>query len=76
MPSPDFVLARAIESGIIELEDAELPSQTRGHLKQSAGTGLDEIGGVGWPAAGLTPALPWGREEGECNERADLGRSL
>src|SRR6478752_7159720 len=60
MPSPDFVLARAIESGIIELEDAELLSQTRGHLKQSAGTGLDEIGGVGWPAAGLTPALPWG----------------
>ena len=60
MPSPDFALARAIESGIIEPEDAELPSQTRGHLKQSVRHWLNEIGGVGWPAAGLTAALPWG----------------
>jgi transketolase len=36
------------------------PARREATSSNRCGTGLDEIGGVGWPAAGLTPALPWG----------------
>ena len=36
------------------------PARREATSSNRCGTGLDEIGGVGWPAAGLTAALPWG----------------
>src|SRR6476661_6296226 len=36
------------------------PARHEATSSNRCGTGLDEIGGVGRPAAGLTPALPWG----------------
>ena len=35
------------------------PARREATSSNRCGTGLDEIGGVGWPAAGLTAALPW-----------------
>src|SRR6478609_10642279 len=35
------------------------PARREATSSNRCGTGLDEIGGVGWPAAGPTAALPW-----------------